>query len=499
MSFHDATVVIIETSRTAVRANLGLHELLKTPSVEIQARVGLRKNTSNGDVVQTNDPQTITSATSSRISSLPHITSSTATVNDYLVGVQLDEALATGQDIAISWPFADGSVRDWTQAEAIWKYVLFNQLQRRRVQNESPVLLSIAAGLPRDDYERICQIFFERFNVAGFGILERPMAQIYATTSLSGVVVDIDLEKTDVTPVYEGFIVRNACTTVSLGVRDCQNYLVHLLRSSQSVMSSLSPSDSPLEPDALTDALHAFVKQLWEEGHIKAPSDGELPPVEDEGVTDIAAIVVAGKEKAVIESGMKKKATQKQSAAEQARAREIEAMDLITVQFKDKSITLGKERHRFCEPLFEPGVLRALPEHQTSSPDPPLSLQEAVRTAVGHAEIDLRQYIWQGIFVTGSITRYVKGISVALQSRLGLYMNNPELQTDIQPRSIRTLSLPEYYPEYRDTSEGYAAFLGSSITAKLIFGDNHGKNYVSKSDYSQKGPRSVVEMSPSLL
>ncbi|KAK7056223.1 hypothetical protein VNI00_002775 [Paramarasmius palmivorus] len=518
MSFHEATVVIIETSRTTVRAGLGLHELLKTPSVEIQARVGLRKSTANGEISQSNGHSQATPS-SSRISSLPYITSPNASVNEYLVGPQLDEALASGQDIAVSWPFADGSVRDWTQAEAIWKHVLFNQLQRRRAQNESPVLFSVLAGLPRDHYERICQIFFERFNVAGFGVLQRPMAQIYSTTSLSGVVVDIDLEKTDITSVYEGFIVRNACRTVSIGVQDCQNYLVHLLRSSQSVVSSLSPPESPLEPEALTEALHAFVKYLWENGHIKVPSEGEMPPVEDEGVTDIAAIVVAGKEKAVIESGMKKKATQKQTAAEQARAKEIEAMDLITVQFRDKSITLGKERHRFCEPLFEPNVLRMLPQYQASSSNPPISLQEAIRLAISHVDIDLRQYIWQGILVTGSITRYVKGssfgstcsskitkltytfigIAVALQSRLGLYLNNPDLQTDIQPRSVRLLHLPEYYPEYRDTGEGYAAFLGSSITAKLIFGDNQGKNFVSKADYSQKGPRSVIEMSPSLL
>ncbi|KAJ8094619.1 hypothetical protein PM082_010625 [Marasmius tenuissimus] len=50
MSFREATVVIIETSRTAIRAGLGLHELLKTPSVEIQARVGLRKNAANGEL-----------------------------------------------------------------------------------------------------------------------------------------------------------------------------------------------------------------------------------------------------------------------------------------------------------------------------------------------------------------------------------------------------------------------------------------------------------------
>lgn len=41
-------------------------------------------------------------------------------MNDYLVGAQLDEALSAGQDILVSWPFADGDVRDWVQAEAIW-------------------------------------------------------------------------------------------------------------------------------------------------------------------------------------------------------------------------------------------------------------------------------------------------------------------------------------------------------------------------------------------
>ena len=43
-----------------------------------------------------------------------------AKLNDYLVGAQLDEALATGQDVDVFWPFEDGDVKDWTQAEAIW-------------------------------------------------------------------------------------------------------------------------------------------------------------------------------------------------------------------------------------------------------------------------------------------------------------------------------------------------------------------------------------------
>ncbi|KAJ7281880.1 actin-related protein [Mycena rebaudengoi] len=505
MSFRESTVIIIETGRTVIRAGLGLHELLKTPTVEFSARVGLRRNTfSNG--TEANGANGISEdplASTSRASSLPQNGQRNATVKDYLVGAQLDEALSTDPDIAISWPFADGDVRDWTQAEAIWKYVLFSQLQRRRVQNESPVLLSISPGLARDTYERICQIFFERFNVAGFAILERPVGQLYAANALSGVVIDIGHDKTDITPIYDGFIVHAACTSTSVGIQDCQHYLAYLLRSNQSVMSAISPPEAPLDPETAHATLLALVEQVWRAGHIKVPSDGETAlAAENDGVTDVAAIIAAGKERALIESGMRKKANAKSSAAEQARAREIEALDLVTVQFRDHSLTLGKERHRFCEPLFDPSLLRGIPlAHLPSRASSELSLplQEAVALAVSQTEVDLRQYIWAGLFVTGDLTRHVKGIGIALQSRVAPFIVNPELQTDVQPRAVRVLNLPEYFPEYRDTGNGFAAFLGASITAKITFSDPHGKNFVSKADYTSKGPRSVIEMAPALL
>ncbi|KAF9462943.1 actin-related protein [Collybia nuda] len=507
MSFRDSSVVIIETGRTQIRAGLGLHDLLKTPTVVFSARVGIRKNasgehiTSNQQLILPGDPVKRAVASSSRISSLPQHSEPNASVNDYLVGAQLDEALASGQDISISWPFADGDVRDWTQAEAIWKYVLFNQLQRRRVQNESPVIITIAPGQSRDTYERMCQIFFERFNVAGFSILERPMAQIYAANSLSGVVVDIGEEKTDITPIYDGFIVRHATTTTSVGIRDCENYLAHLFRSNQSVVAALSPSTNPLDPEILHSTLLELVQYVWSAGYIKVPSDGETALIEDEGVTDIAAVLVAGKEKAVIESGMKKKATAKASAAEQARAREIEALDLVTISFQDHSITLGKERHRFSEPLYDPTLLGAIPNAKNVNPrvEKALPLQEAVSISVGQTDVEQRQYIWGGLFVTGDITRHVRGIGVALQSRLAPFVASPDLQTDIQARYVRTLSVPEYYPEYRDTGNGFAGFLGASIVAKIIFNDSGGKSFVSKADYTSKGPHAIIEMTSALL
>ncbi|KAF5373256.1 hypothetical protein D9615_007454 [Tricholomella constricta] len=507
MSFRDSNVVIIETGRTHVRAGLGLHDLLKTPTVEILARVGLRRNASGEHLNKSQQPIPLGEngvkqdiGSSSRVSSLPQHIEPNASVNDYLVGSALDEALAAGQELSISWPFAGGDVRDWTQAEAIWKYVLFNQLHRRRVQNESPVLLSMLPGLARQTYERTCQIFFERFNAAGLAIIERPLAQMYAANSLSGVVVDIDDKKTDITPISDGIMLNHARTTIPLGTRDCQNYLAHLLKSNQSVVAALSPAENPLDPEALHSTLLELVKSLWTDGHVRVPSDGETALLEDEGVTDIAAVLVAGKEKAVIESGMKKKATAKASAAEQARAREIEALDLLTIQFSGHSLTLGKERHRLCEPLFDPTLLEGLPGSlPVANAVRPLPLQEAVGIVIGQTDVDQRPSLWSGLFITGDLTRHVRGIGIALQSRVAPFIVNPDLQSEVQPRYARVLAVPEYYPEYRDTGNGLACFLGSSIAAKIIFNDNGGKIFVSKADYTARGPHSIIEMTPALL
>lgn len=93
---------------------------------EFSARVGLRKNASGEHIngaqqpITPGEPVKRAVASSSRISSLPQHSEPNASVNDYLVGAQLEEALASGQDVSVSWPFADGDVRDWTQAEAIW-------------------------------------------------------------------------------------------------------------------------------------------------------------------------------------------------------------------------------------------------------------------------------------------------------------------------------------------------------------------------------------------
>lgn len=69
------------------------------------------------------------SASTSRAPSAPP-QPQTLKVTDYLVGPQLDDALAAEQDIIVSWPFAEGQITDFMQAEALW-YVCPLSLSRR--------------------------------------------------------------------------------------------------------------------------------------------------------------------------------------------------------------------------------------------------------------------------------------------------------------------------------------------------------------------------------
>lgn len=62
------------------------------------------------------------------------------------------------------------------------------------------------------------------------------------------------------------------------------------------------------------------------------------------------------------------------------------------------------------------------------------------------------------------------GMGLFFSVLLGRYIvQNPEqhLMNEVQPKYIRALKIPDFYSEYREKGEGYAAFLGGSIVAKV--------------------------------
>jgi len=333
-------------------------------------------------------------------------------------------------------PFSFSASAHLLTRSSIRKHALFFTLGLRRTQMESPVQLSIFPGLPRSSCERICQMFFERFNVAGFSILERPMAQMYSSNALNGLIIDLGYHWTDISAIYDGFLLTRGRASTPVGIKACLAFLAQVLKTNTSIVSTLSPPESPLSPEALHQAFQDLALTLYHRGLIKPPVLGPSQlasgEAEDEGVTDIASIILAGKERAVIEANIKKRANQKASAAEQAKLKEIEALDLVSLEFNGKEVTVGKERHRFCDPLFDPRVLKHVPgleatlfghNEKEKEQNPVLSVSEAAWRAVSRVEIDQRQYILGspsvagGLLATGDMTSYVKGLSICSLER----------------------------------------------------------------------------------
>lgn len=261
-------------------------------------------------------------------------------------------------------------------------------------------------------------MFFERFNVAGFTYIERPLAILYAANLISGIVIEINQDEIDIITCHESLLHHSSSLTVPVGIRDCERYLAHVLRSNPSVVGTLSPPENPVEGQQLDMLLVAFARFLWQSGHIKIPLEGEVEK-EDDGNLDIAALLVAGKERTIIEAvGTKKKI--QQSKADKEREKEMAAMDLISVEFRDfPPITVGKERHRFCDPLFDPYVLSqvgipletVIQMDGPSQPPPPvardpdfiLPIQSAVHAVVKAVPFSQRPFVYFGIVLTGPL------------------------------------------------------------------------------------------------
>ncbi|KAF9953017.1 hypothetical protein BGZ70_000395 [Mortierella alpina] len=157
---------------------------------------------------------------------------STKPQTTYYSGSALTEAMQQypASELSVASPIQDGVVKDWGAMEALWRHVLFKELGIKRSRNASPVLMVVPTAWTKEEHERITQIFFENFNVPGLYLAEEPLMTIYGCATLTGLVIDIGHNSTEITPILDTQIQHNAIQTIPLAGADIDAYFLELLK-----------------------------------------------------------------------------------------------------------------------------------------------------------------------------------------------------------------------------------------------------------------------------
>eukprot|EP01052_Picozoa_sp_SAG31_P003031 SAG31_NODE_112_length_24420_cov_19.787550_11_plen_496_part_00 len=112
-----------------------------------------------------------------------------------------------------------GLVTDWEDMENIWRHAFYNEA--RVAPEESPVLMTEAVLNPKANRERMVQICFETFDVPAFYVCTRAALALFATSSATGIILQVSAGEPIAIPFYEGHAIVNS-VLASHCMKGCQ-------------------------------------------------------------------------------------------------------------------------------------------------------------------------------------------------------------------------------------------------------------------------------------
>ena len=250
-----------------------------------------------------------------------------------------NEAQAKRDILSLRYPIEHGIVTNWDDMERIWHHTFYNEL--RVAPEECIVLQTEVLFNPKANKEKMTQIMFEVFNIPFLHQCITPLLSMYAYGHITGLVIDSGGGVSHILPIYGGQPFIYLSQRHHIVGKDLTNYLM---------------------------------KILCERGSFNIPAEREI-------VRDI-------KEKLCYVSIDFNQELQK-SESDCSVEKNYELPD-------GQVITVGNERFRCTEPIFDPSLLGVCC----------VGLQDLVYSVVMRGDIDLRNDLFRNILLSGGNTMF---------------------------------------------------------------------------------------------
>ena len=329
---------------------------------------------------------------------------------DVMVGMEQhdsyvgDAALVRRGVLSIRYPIEHGIVTNWDDMEKIWHHTFYNEL--RVDPDQHPVMLTEAPLNPKANRERMTQLMFETFNVPAMYVSIQAILSLYSAGRTTGCIFDSGDGVSHIVPVYDGYCLPHAVSRIDIAGRDLTDYMSKIL--------------TERGYSFFTTAEREIVREIKEEvAYVALDFDAEM-------------------QKSIDSS----------------------EVDTFYKLPDEQMITIGNERFRCPEVLFQPSMLGK----------ECAGIHQQTFETIMKCDIDLRKDLFNNIVLSGGTTMY-KGIAERMTKELNA----------ITPAgmSVRVIAPPE---------RKYSVWIGGSILTSL---NTFQTNWITKDEYDENGPSIV--------